>query len=117
MIFKALQFKLFRFKFNSLSSKILKIPEFNLSIAEIGQEPFQDTSTKKQLEAVIKAQVANERSKTEKINQVLLKSMTKMELKIEEQQKELDMAQKELQVRLRAQWLMLNQKALIWIMF
>ena len=33
MIFEALQFELFRFNFRSLSSKILKIPEFNLLIA------------------------------------------------------------------------------------
>ena len=33
MFFQALQPKLFRFKFHSLGSKILKIPEFNLSIA------------------------------------------------------------------------------------
>ena len=32
MIFKALQSELFRFKFHSLSSKILKIPEFSLLI-------------------------------------------------------------------------------------
>ena len=32
MIFKALQFELVRFKFHSPSSKILKIPEFNLDI-------------------------------------------------------------------------------------
>ena len=32
MIFEALHFELFRFKFYSLSSKILKIPEFNLYI-------------------------------------------------------------------------------------
>jgi len=32
MIFKALQFELSRFKFHSLSLKILKITEFNLSI-------------------------------------------------------------------------------------
>ena len=38
----------------------------------------------------------------EKLNQVLLKSMTKMELKIEEQKKELNKAQKELEVRLKA---------------
>ena len=30
MIFEALQSELFKFKFDSLSSKILKIPEFNL---------------------------------------------------------------------------------------
>ena len=33
MIFEALQSELFRFKFDSLSSKILKMPEFNLFIA------------------------------------------------------------------------------------
>ena len=32
MIFGPLQFELFRFEFHSLSSKILKIPEFNLRI-------------------------------------------------------------------------------------
>ena len=32
MIFEALRSELFRFKFNALSSKILKIPEFNLTI-------------------------------------------------------------------------------------
>ena len=32
MIFEVLQSKLFRFKFHSLVSKILKIPEFNLTI-------------------------------------------------------------------------------------
>ena len=32
MIFEALQSELFRFKFHSLSSKILKFPEFNLFI-------------------------------------------------------------------------------------
>ena len=34
MIFKALQFALFGFKFQSLGSKVLKIPEFNLCIAK-----------------------------------------------------------------------------------
>ena len=34
MIFKALQSELFRFKFHSLSSKILKIPEFNLLMSD-----------------------------------------------------------------------------------
>ena len=34
MIFQALHSELFRFKFHSLGSKIEKIPEFNLSIAE-----------------------------------------------------------------------------------
>ena len=75
------------------------------SLAEIGQEPFQDTPTvgvlgKKQLEAAMNAQVAQQSSKMEKLNQVLLKSMTKMELKMEEQKKELDKAQKEFEVRL-----------------
>ena len=75
------------------------------SIAEIGQEPLQNTPTvgvldKKQLEAAMKAQVANQSAKMEKLNQVLLKSMTKMELKIEEQKKELNKAQKEFEVRL-----------------
>ena len=32
MIFEPLQFALFRLKFQSLSSEILKIPEFNLSM-------------------------------------------------------------------------------------
>ena len=32
MIFEALQSELFRFKFHSLASNILKFPEFNLSI-------------------------------------------------------------------------------------
>jgi len=32
MIFEALQFELFRFKFHSLGSKILKFPGFNLGI-------------------------------------------------------------------------------------
>ena len=32
MIFEALQFELFRFNFHSMSSKILKIPEFNLNM-------------------------------------------------------------------------------------
>ena len=73
------------------------------SILEIGPETFQDTSTKKKIEAAIKAQVANERSKMEKMYQALLKSMTEMELKMKEQKKELDIAQKELEVRLRAQ--------------
>ena len=73
------------------------------SIVEIGQEPFQDIPTvgvlgKKQLEAAMNAQVAQQSSKMEKLNQVLLKSMTKMELKIEEQKKELDKAQKEFEV-------------------
>ena len=35
MIFNVLQSELFRFKFHSLSSKILKIPEFNLYIIYI----------------------------------------------------------------------------------
>ena len=34
-IFEDLQSELFRFKFNSLSSKILKIPEFNLRIVYV----------------------------------------------------------------------------------
>ena len=35
MIFEALQSELSRFKFDTLSSKILKIPEFNLNIDTI----------------------------------------------------------------------------------
>ena len=54
------------------------------------------------MEAVMKAQVAKQSSNMEKLNQVLLKSMTKMELKIEEQKKELYKAQKEFEVRLKA---------------
>ena len=77
------------------------------SIAEIGQEPLQNTPTvgvldKKQLEAAMKAQVANQSAKMEKLNQVLLKSMTKMKLKIEEQKKELDKNQKDFEVRIKA---------------
>ena len=40
MIFEALQSELFRFKFHSLSSKILKIPEFSLSINNLSNTSF-----------------------------------------------------------------------------
>ena len=46
----------------------------------------------------MKAQVAKQSSKMEK----LLKSMTKMKLKIEEQKKELDKTQKDFEVRIKA---------------
>ena len=41
MIFEALQFKLFRFNFYSLSSKILKIPAFSLFIYDKKTYYFQ----------------------------------------------------------------------------